>query len=80
MRVVDTISHPHFKITVFGTDLYFYIEIEAGPMKQAYKFNKSQTENLEQLKMRLDSEFLGKVHDSFNKMYLDFKEALDKKV
>jgi len=49
-------------------------------MKQAYKFNKSQTENLEQLKMRLDSEFLGKVHDSFNKMYLDFKEALDKKV
>lgn len=77
MRIVDTIAHPHFKITVFGTDLYFYVEIEAGPMKQAYKFNKDKVENLEQLRAIFDGDFLQKIHTHFNSMYLDFKAKLD---
>lgn len=77
MRVIDTIAHPNFKITVFGTDLYFYVEIEAGPMKQCYKFSKNQVENLEQLRATFDDAYLLKIHQHFNAMYLDFKSRLD---
>jgi hypothetical protein len=79
MRIVDTLPHPHFKITIFGTDLYYYVEIEAGPMKQAYKFSKDRTENLEQLKGCLNENFLKQVHATFNQMYIDFKSTLDEK-
>jgi hypothetical protein len=77
MRVIDTIAHPHFKITVFGTDLYFYVEIEAGPMKQCYKFSKDKVGTLKALRAAFDAEYLEKIHQHFNAMYLDFKTRLD---
>lgn len=69
MRVVTQIPHPDFKITVFGTERYYYIEIEAGPMKQAYKLPKDKAPGLEAVQKWLSEEFLKEVHSIFESMY-----------
>lgn len=69
MRVVKQIPHPEFKITVFGTEQYFYIEIEAGPMKQAYKLPKDKAKNLDAVQKWLNEDFLAGVHRIFEEMY-----------
>ncbi len=69
MRVVSQIPHPEFKITVFATEQYYYVEIEAGPMKQAYKLPKDKAENLEAVQKWLNHDFLQRAHVIFEDMY-----------
>jgi hypothetical protein len=78
MRLVDTIPHPVFKISVFAMELYFYVEIEAGPMKQCYKYNKDIVPNIAKLKATMDDSFLKEAHENFNAMYRNFSAALEK--
>ena len=69
MRVVKQIPHPDFKITVFGTEQYYYTEIEAGPMKQAYKLPKDKAENIAAVEKWLNDDFLKHLHRIFEEMY-----------
>ena len=76
MRVVAQIPHPEFKITVFGTEQYYYTEIEAGPMKQAYKLPKDKAPNLESVHKWLNETFLTRVHQIFEQMYTTHLESI----
>lgn len=73
MRIETQIPHPHFKIVVYSLDSKYLIQIEAGSLMQAYKIGKEQLNGLEGVKQLLSSEFLLKVHDRFNQMFMDFK-------
>lgn len=76
MRSVGRIPHPKFRIEVYSQEQYFYVEIEAGPMKQCYKFSKDQVANLDVVQKVLDEDFLTRCYTRFEDMYTTQKEAL----
>ncbi|MFN3952505.1 MAG: hypothetical protein ACK4KT_08900 [Thermaurantimonas sp.] len=79
MRLVEVIPHPLFKISVYSHDVHFYIEIEAGPMKQCFKFSKDlilpEKGGLHGL---LDEEFFNQTKKQFDLMHQNFKDALQR--
>lgn len=78
MRVLGTIPHPAFKIVAYTLDRYYYVEIEAGPMKQCYKLPKENTPGLEGIKKWLDRQFQEKANQLFEEMYRNHKAAIDR--
>lgn len=78
MRILANIPHPKFKITAFSLEQHYYIEIEAGPMKQCYKLPKERAENLEKIQSWLDDEFLEEVYLHFEAMYKTHKGSIDR--
>lgn len=76
MRLVETIPHPKLKIVVYALEYHFYIEIEAGPMKQCYKLPKEKAENVAAVRKWLDEEFLNEVYKGFESMYTSHKNAM----
>lgn len=49
------------------------VELEAGPMRQSYRYAKEVYPSVESVKATLTNEWLDKVHDHFNAMYGDWK-------
>jgi len=76
MRVLGDIPHPTFKIVAFTLEKHYYVEIEAGPMKQCYKLHKESTDGLEGIKKWLDAEFLQQVQKTFETMYGNHSAAI----
>ncbi len=76
MRTLGIIPHPRFRIEVYSLDKHFYVEVEAGPMKQCYKFHKEQAESLEGVKKIMDAAFLEKSYALFEEMYKNQQAAL----
>lgn len=77
MRVLANIPHPTYSITAFTLEKYYYIEIEAGPMKQCYKLHKETTDGLEGIKKWLSGGFLEEVQRIFEEMYRNHKKAME---
>lgn len=73
MRIVESWTTKEFKTTIYSMDLWFTVEFEAGPMKQAYKFMKATYPTVGAVKDALRPEFLAEVYASFEKMFLAFK-------
>ncbi len=78
MRVLDTIPHSTFKITAYTLDRYYYVEIEAGPMKQCYKLHKDTTDGLEGIRKWLSDDFLKEVQRIFEVMYKNHQASIQK--
>lgn len=78
MRVLGSIPHPKFKISVFTLERFFYVEIEAGPMKQGFKLHKERFDGLSDIGKFLDEEFLQESHNIFEKMYGNYKAAQER--
>jgi hypothetical protein len=78
MRQVGTLPHPQYKIVVYGAEHYFYVEIEAGPMKQCYKFKKDLVANLTELESLFTPEFKAEIYEGFNTMFKSYQKALAK--
>ncbi|MGB0178268.1 MAG: hypothetical protein ACPF9D_13970 [Owenweeksia sp.] len=76
MRVLGTIPHPHFKIVAYTLDQHFYVEIEAGPMKQCHKLHKEQVNNLEGIRKWLDQTFMDETYKLFEQMYTASQNSL----
>ncbi|AEV31643.1 hypothetical protein Oweho_0629 [Owenweeksia hongkongensis DSM 17368] len=78
MRILGTIPHPTFKIVAYTIERYFYIEIEAGPMKQCYKLHKEQVDGLEGVKKWLDEDFLAHLQHTFETMYKSHQASVNR--
>ncbi|MCC5917305.1 MAG: hypothetical protein JJU02_08245 [Cryomorphaceae bacterium] len=78
MRVVDTIAHPNMRIIIYTLEKHFYVEFEAGPMKQGFRFSKESAGGLEGIKKMMDSSFISEVETRFHAMYLQAKNATAK--
>ncbi|NVK26839.1 MAG: hypothetical protein HWE14_02280 [Flavobacteriia bacterium] len=73
MRIAEQIPHATFRIVIYVTDKHFMVELEAGPMRQSYRYAKEVYPSVESVKATLTNEWLDKVHDHFNAMYGDWK-------
>lgn len=78
MRVLGPIPHPTYKITAYTLERYYYIEIEAGPMKQCYKLHQEATAGLEGIKKWLDEEFTSNLQPIFEEMYKNHKASIER--
>jgi len=79
MRVIGNIPHPKISITIFSMNDKYQIKFEAGPMEQIFKIPHSEVSGVEGIQELVDEEFLAKVMDRFNEMFLSFKSAKEKK-
>ena len=77
MRIVDTIAHPSMRIIIYALEKHFYVEFEAGPMKQGFRFSKEQMNGIEGVKTLLDNRFVAEVESRFGEMYQQAKAATD---
>jgi hypothetical protein len=72
MRVVDQLPHPTFRIQLFHFGTNYLVEIEAGPMKQTYRYPNDRFPSPAAVWATVTPEFLESVHKSFNGMYQDW--------
>ncbi|MGQ0829072.1 MAG: hypothetical protein ACT4ON_11845 [Bacteroidota bacterium] len=80
MRVIATIPHPKINITIFSMNDKYQIKFEAGAMEQIFKIPHNEVNGVEGIQKLVDEEFLQKVMDRFNEMFLSFKSAKERKV
>jgi hypothetical protein len=80
MRIIGTIPHPDFRITVFAMDDKYLVQFEAGPMIQSYRISKEKANSLDDLKKFLDADFMESVRACFNQMFTGLKTSLSKTV
>lgn len=78
MRVIATIPHPKISISIFSMNDKYQIQFVAGPMEQIFKIAHSEIDGIEGIKRMLDDEFIKKIIERFNEMFLSFKEAKEK--
>lgn len=76
MRLLDSIPHPTYKIVAYTLDKYYYVEIEAGPMKQCYKLHKESTDGMEGIRKWLSEDFLKEVQRLFEEMYKNHQASI----
>lgn len=67
MRIVDQISHPILKITIFHLNDKYAVKIENGPYEQIYKFK--DTTPLEVIKNTIDKTFINISTEIFSAMH-----------
>lgn len=72
MRVISSIPHPSITITILQMNDKFIVRFEAGPMEQIFKFNRSEFNDLNSLKEKIDENFIEEVRIRFNEMYKQF--------
>ncbi len=78
MRVVGNIPHPDLLITVFAMNEKYVVKMEAGPMEQTYKIPMDSVAGLDGVQKFFDEDFMQKVLQRFNEMFLDLKAASKK--
>lgn len=78
MRLVGSIPHARFKVVVYALEHHFYVEIEAGPMKQCYKLPKERVTSLSQVQEWLDESFSEAAYRRFEDMYRSHTESLER--
>jgi hypothetical protein len=78
MRVIATIPHPKLSISIFSMNDKYQIQFIAGPMEQTFKISHTDIDGVEGIKKMLDDEFMKKIMDRFNEMFLSFKDALER--
>ncbi len=78
MRVIATIPHPKISISIFSMNDKYQVQFIAGPMEQTFKIAHTDIDGVEGIKKMLDEEFMEKIMERFNEMYLSYKAALDR--
>lgn len=77
MRILDTIPHAVFRISIHGYNNNYILEIQAGPFKQAFTFPEDRIGGAEQIKAMVTEEFLLGVEERFRGMKQDVVRALN---
>ncbi|MBA3706776.1 MAG: hypothetical protein H0W84_13020 [Bacteroidetes bacterium] len=78
MRIIATIPHPKISISIFSMNDKYQVKFEAGPMEQIFKIPHNEVNGVEGIQKLVDEEFLQKVMDRFNEMFLSFKSAKER--
>lgn len=78
MRVIATIPHPKLSISIFSMNDKYQVQFIAGPMEQTFKIAHADVNGVEGIKQLLDEEFMQKVTERFNEMFLSFRAAMER--
>ena len=74
MRIIDSIPHPSMTISIFSMNNKYIVKFEAGPMEQSFKFSTDEIAGVEELKRKINDEFIERTMDRFKEMFLVYKE------
>jgi len=75
MRVIATIPHPKISISIFSMNDKYQVQFVAGPMEQTFKIAHTEIDGVEGIKKMLDEEFMKRIMERFNEMFLSFQDA-----
>ena len=75
MRIAETWNTPQYRVFIYTMDAHWYVEFEAGPMKQGYKFSKEKFASLADMKDALTESFFTEVYEHFNSMFHSLKKV-----
>ncbi|MDI1354588.1 MAG: hypothetical protein PSX36_06705 [bacterium] len=75
MRIVDTIPHESMTISIFQMNDKFQVRFEAGQMEQIFKFRIEDVKSVENLKKKLDHQFIETTRRRFNEMFLQLRST-----
>jgi hypothetical protein len=78
MRIIASIPHPKLTISIFSMNDKYQVKFEAGPMEQTFKLSHDEVNGVDGIRKLVDEEFLQKVMERFNEMYLSFKAAKER--
>lgn len=74
MRIAESFTTPQYRVVIYTLDTAWYVEFEAGPMKQGYKLKKEKHPSLEAVKNALSENFMAEVYAHFNAMFASLKQ------
>ncbi|OFY90427.1 MAG: hypothetical protein A3K10_02110 [Bacteroidetes bacterium RIFCSPLOWO2_12_FULL_31_6] len=78
MRIIANIPHPKISINIFSMNDKYQIQFLAGQMEQTFKIPHNEVNGVEGIQKLVDEEFLQKILERFNEMYLSLKEAKER--
>lgn len=67
MRIIDSIPHPVWKVSIFHLNDKYAVKLENGPYEQIYKFKDSTP--LEAVKQTFTPDFVQKAESIFKLMH-----------
>ena len=70
MRIIDSIPHESMTISIFQMNDKYQVRFEAGPMEQTFKFTLEEVKSLENLKTKINAEFIEATRKRFNEMFV----------
>jgi hypothetical protein len=74
MRIIDSIPHESMTISIFQMNDKYMVKFEAGPMEQVFKFSVSEMKSLDNLKAKINQDFIETTRKRFNEMFLQMRE------
>jgi hypothetical protein len=74
MRIIDSIPHESMTISIFQMNDKFQVRFEAGPMEQIFKFHMEDVKTVEQLKAKINADFIEATRKRFNDMFIQMRD------
>ena len=74
MRIIDSIPHESMTISIFQMNDKYQVRFEAGPMEQIFKFLVEEVKSVENLKTKINSEFIETTRKRFNEMFVQMRD------
>ncbi|HEY0029892.1 MAG TPA: hypothetical protein VGC65_03960 [Bacteroidia bacterium] len=78
MRVIANIPHDRITISIFSMNDKYQVQFLAGPMEQTFKIAHNDVNGVEGINKLVDEEFIEKVLERFNEMYLSLQSAKER--
>jgi hypothetical protein len=75
MRIIDSIPHESMTISIFQMNDKFQVRFEAGPMEQIFKFMVEDVKSVENLKKKINADFIEATRKRFNEMFTQMKRT-----
>ncbi|MDZ4751753.1 MAG: hypothetical protein SGI87_09080 [Flavobacteriales bacterium] len=69
MRLLENISHPHCRISIFSWNGKYIIELEWGQLKQSFKISHDSVNGVEQVRKMVNVQFLDEAFLQFQQMH-----------
>ncbi len=77
MRYIKDIENDFCKASLYNFNNKFIIKFEAGLMEQVYKISETEISGIDDIDGLLSPDFLEKVKQIFETMFLSFTNSLD---
>ncbi len=73
MRIIDSIPHESMTISIFHMNDKYQVRFEAGPMEQIFKFLVEDVKSVENLKVKINADFIEATRKRFNEMFMQMR-------
>jgi hypothetical protein len=81
MRIIGSIDHPKYKITLFKTNDRFSVKFEDGVLEQSYRFRgEARLNHAADLRQLIDAAFLRDVAATFTRMHQQRRAVLQRQL